>query len=315
MEQYTRLDEKEIEVILAQFNIHNISSFQLLSGGSENTNYLVKSESGKFILCICEQKTEAKAKELADLLLYLDAQNFKTSKIIHNSNNESIVMWKGKAIMVRVFLEGKIEKNLSPHLLKLIGKELAKLHQVAPPEYLPKQLNYGKEQFALVKEYAANSEFDVWLEKVVEYMQPYFDLNLPKSLIHSDVFWDNVIISKDESTATIMDFEESANYYQVFDIGMTIIGICGEGKIVNLEKVRHFLDGYQSEVQLSADEIKSLKAFTIYAGASMAFWRHQNFNYVKPNPKMFNHYLGLKVLVDYLFELEDDFFIKKVTNG
>ena len=128
------------------------------------------------------------------------------------------------------------------------------------------------------------------------------------------MFFQN-IISEGESAATIMDFEESANYYQVFDIGMTIIGICGEGKIVNLEKVRHFLDGYQSEVQLSADEIKSLKAFTIYAGASMAFWRHQNFNYVKLNPEMFNHYLDLKILVDYLLELEDDFFIKKITNG
>jgi homoserine kinase type II len=308
MEQYTRLDEKEIAAISAQFNIHNISTFELLSGGSENTNYLVKSKNGQFIICICEQKTEAKAKELADLLNYLAANNFNTSKIVYSLNKESVIMWKGKAIMVRVFLEGKIEKNLSPDLLKLIGKELAKLHQIAAPEYLPKQLNYGKEQFANVQKYAANSEFDIWLKMVLEYMQPYFQLNLPKSFIHSDVFWDNVIISEDESTATIMDFEESANYYRVFDIGMTIIGICGAGEIINLEKAKHFLKGYQSEVELSAEERKSLKAFTIYAGASMTFWRHQNFNYVKPNPEMFHHYLGLKVFVDYLFEQVDNCF-------
>lgn len=306
MEQYTRLDEKEINAISAQFDIHNISSFTLLSGGSENTNYLLKSESGKYILCVCEQKSEEEAKELADLLKHLETNNFKTSKIIYSNNNESVIMWKEKPIMIRVFLEGKVKQDHDPHLLKLIGKELAKLHQIAAPEYLPQELNYGKEQFSKVKIYAANSEFDIWLKEVIDYMQPYFKLNLPKSLIHSDVFWDNVIISEDESSATIMDFEESANYYRVFDIGMTIIGICGEGKIINLEKAKHLLNGYQSEVELSVEEINSLKAFTIYAGASMAFWRHQNFNYVKPDPKMFNHYLGLKVLVDYMFEQSDD---------
>lgn len=315
MEQYTHLNEKEIVAILEQFDIYNISSFKLLSGGSENTNYLVESGSRKYVLCICEQKTEKEAKELAHLLNHLEANNFDTSKIIQSTNNELVIICKDKPIMVKGFIEGKIQKALSPYLLKFIGKELGKLHQIDIPEYLPTQLNYGKEKFANVQKYAANSEFNIWLEMVLEYVSPYFKLNLPRSLIHSDVFWDNVIISEDESTAVIMDFEESANYYRVFDIGMTIIGICGEGEIVNLEKVKHLLEGYQSEVQLSEEEINSLKAFTIYAGASMSFWRHQNFNYVKPDPKMFNHYLGLKVLVDYMFELADDCFVKLMKNN
>lgn len=315
MEADNRLSEKEIVAILAQFNINNISSFKLLSGGFQNTNLLVESENGKYVLCICEKATEEEAKELAHLLKHLETNNFNTSKIIQSTKKESIIIWKGKPVMIRAFLEGTIQKDLSSDLLKFIGKELAKLHQIDAPEYLPKQLSYGKEQFGKVKKYAANSEFDIWLEKVLEYTEPYFKLNLPTAFIHSDVFWNNVIISEDENTATIMDFEESANYYRVFDIGMTIIGICGEGKIVNMEKVKYLLEGYLSKIQLSADEINALKAFTIYAGASMTFWRHQNFNYAKPDPKMFNHYLGLKVLVDYMFELADDCFIKLIKNN
>ena len=67
MEQFTRLNGIEIRTILAKFYIHNISSFELLSGGSENTNYLVKAENRKYVLCIFEQKTEKNAKELAHL--------------------------------------------------------------------------------------------------------------------------------------------------------------------------------------------------------------------------------------------------------
>ena len=314
MQQSTELNEIEIREILAKFDIHNISSFELLSGGSENTNYLVKSENGKYVLCIFEQKTEKNAKDLAYLLKHLEINNFYTSKLMYNSDSESVIIWKDKPIIIKTFIEGKIRNDLSPHLLKLIGKELAKLHQINAPEYISDQLNYGKEQFVNVKKYSANSEFDIWLKNILEYIDPYLKLNLPKSIIHSDVFWDNVIIGENDNSATIIDFEESVNYYRLFDVGMTIIGICGEEKFINMEKVKHLLEGYQSDVQLLEDEINSLKAFTIYAGASMTFWRHQNFNYVKPNSEMSNHYMKLKVLVDDMFKQADDCFVRLIKN-
>ena len=314
MQQSTNLNKIEIREILAKFDIHNISSFELLSGGSENTNYLVKSENGKYVLCIFEQKTEKNAKDLAHLLKHLEINNFNTSKLIYTSDSESVIIWNNKPIIIKTFIEGKIRKDFPPHLLKLIGKELAKLHQINAPEYLPKQLNYGKEKFVNVKKYSANSEFDIWLKNILEYIYPYLKLNLPKSIIHSDVFWDNVIIGEDDNTATIIDFEESVNYYRLFDIGMTIIGTCGEEKIINMEKIKHLLDGYQSEVQLLEDEINSLKAFTIYAGASMTFWRHQNFNYIIPNAEMSNHYMKLKVLVDDIVKQTDDCFVRLIKN-
>lgn len=312
MEQYTRLNEQEMVTVLQQFDITPVTSFKLLDGGYENTNYLVTSENNKYILCICEQKSEQEAEELARLLNHLEAKKFNTSKIIPAANGDLTIIWKEKPVMLRSFIEGDVIEDLSPQLLNLIGNELAKLHQINAPEYLPKQLNYGKEQFANVKKYAANSEFDGWLEKVMEYMSPYLVLDLPLSLIHSDVFWDNVIICEDESSVAIMDFEEATNYYRVFDIGMTIIGTCADGDTIKLEKVKYLLNGYLSQTQLTSDEINSLKAFTIYAGASMTYWRHQNFNYVKPAPKMYDHYLGLKVLVDYVFELDDDCFKKLI---
>jgi len=306
MEHYTRLDEQEIITALSQFNIHNIMSFELLHGGSENTNYLVKTGNRKYVLSICEQKTLEQTKHLADLLDHLEKNQFKTSKIVFTADQESAVSYKGKPIMVKEYLEGKIVQDLSPHALSLIGKELAKLHKIEAPDYLPKQLNYGKEHFPNAKKNVTDTAFNDWLEMVLAYVSPYLKLDLPRAFIHGDVYWDNVILSEDESSANIMDFEEAAYYYRVFDIGMTIIGICAEQKIINFEKAKHLLAGYQSEIELSADEIRSLKAFTIYAGASMTFWRHQNFNYVKPDPKMFDHYLGLKVLVDFMIEQKDD---------
>ena len=110
MEQSTRLNEIDIRTILAKFDINNISSFELLIGGSENTNYLVKSENGKYVLCIFEQKTEKNVKELAHLLKHLEVNNFNTSKLIYTSDSESVILWKNKPIIIKAFIEGKIRK-------------------------------------------------------------------------------------------------------------------------------------------------------------------------------------------------------------
>lgn len=56
MAQYTTLNRQEIENIAANYSISNISSFKVLSGGSENTNYAIFTENGNYVLTICEQK-------------------------------------------------------------------------------------------------------------------------------------------------------------------------------------------------------------------------------------------------------------------
>lgn len=312
MARYTSLKMNVIEPILANYTINNISSFKVLSGGSENTNYLINAENDKYVLTICEQKSDTKARELAHLLEHLEKHNYETSKIIRNTSNEPITLWKGRPIIIKKFIDGKILKDLPHHLIELIGRELGKLHKIEAPEYLSKQVGYGKEQFVNVEKYAANSLFDIWLKEKLKYVSPYFSSNLPKALIHSDVFCDNVIISEDESSVIIIDFEDSAYYYRVFDIGMMIIGICGEEKTVNFEKVRYILKGYRQEIQLLDIELNALQAFTVYSGAAMTFWRHLNFNYTKPDSKLSNHYLGLKVLTDYVEEQPADCFLKLV---
>ena len=72
MAQYTTLNQQEIDIIGAEFSIKNIDSFGILSGGSENTNYVLKTENGSFVLTICEQKTAQKARDLALLLEHLE---------------------------------------------------------------------------------------------------------------------------------------------------------------------------------------------------------------------------------------------------
>ena len=310
MAQYTVLNEHTLQSILDHYGIKKVVSYKILSGGSENTNYVVKTTDLSFVVTICEQKSLEEAEGLAVLLEYLNFNNFSTSRLIKTSTGELTIVWNGKPVMIKEFIEGELNKDLSEGLLEYLGAELAKLHQIKAPEYLPKQVNYGLERFDLVQTYAPDSSFYSWLKKTQEYIENHISKDLPKALIHSDIFYNNIIVDASGKYATIMDFEEACYYYRLFDIGMMIVGTCNVEGEISLRKASYLLKGYQQETLLSSIEVDALQAFVVYGATATAFWRHQNFNYVNVDETMSNHYVAMKDLADSVMNIPVDEFKK-----
>jgi homoserine kinase type II len=292
------ISQSEIKEILEAYPLTNINSSKLLTGGSENANYLIETENEKFVLTICQQKSAQESTLLAELLIHLNHHNFNTSKIVKTKSNELISIWNKKPVMLKEFLEGKVITNLNLPLLKFIGRELANLHLIKAPQGLPINLSYGMEHFSDLNNFEKDTPFQDWLSNVKQTISPWLDKDLPKALIHGDIFDNNIIVSKDETTACIMDFEEAAFYYRIFDIGMTIIGTCNDNKTIIIDKINALLEGYQEIIKLTKDEKDALPTFIFYAGAAMAFWRYKNFRYIKLDPNMIDNYLGLKHLAE-----------------
>ncbi|MEP0266358.1 homoserine kinase [Dokdonia sp.] len=310
MAQYTILNDIDVQTILSHYGSEIVVSYQVLSGGSENTNYLVNTSTKSYVLTICEQKSHKETEQLALLLEYLNDHNFATSKVVKTKNNLLTYIWSDKPIMLKEFIEGEIVEDLSKELLIYLGRELAKLHQIKPLGYLPKTVSYGLERFDEVIVYAPESSFYTWLKETQAFIETYIQTDLPKSLIHSDIFYNNIIVDKNEKQATIMDFEEACYYYRVFDIGMMIIGTCSKDNTLDLEKVSNLLKGYQQEITLLDIEIEVLKVFTVYGATATAFWRHQNFNYVQVNKEMANHYMAMQELATHVIAISDEKFKK-----
>lgn len=309
MVQYTVLNDKDVQTIIAHYGTEKVTSYKVLSGGSENTNYLVSTENESFVLTICEQKSVQEAKELASLLVYLKSNKFSTSILVKTVTGALTTQWNDKPVMLKEFIEGDIVQDLSENLLLYLGRELAQLHQIKAPDYLPRAVAYGLERFDEVQVYAPEADFYKWLKATQNYIEDHIDTDLPKALIHSDIFYNNIITESDGKRATIMDFEEACYNYRVFDIGMMIIGTCSDKETINLKKAASLLKGYQQEIKLLDIEKKALKAFTVYAATATAFWRHQNFNYVNVTPEMKDHYLEMKLLADFMMKEPDGAFI------
>jgi homoserine kinase type II len=307
-----RLTDKSVLDILSPYGILSIDSFKLLSGGSENSNYLIKTPSGDYVITISEQKSLDDANELASLLEYLEANNFSSSKIVKTTAKEAITLWNSKPVMVKEYLDGDIVDDLSLPLLTSLGEQLAVLHLLPAPDYLPKTLSYGVEKYDEVKIYAPESDFFKWLKETQAYIESFISEELPYAMIHSDIFSDNIIVSKDRKMATIMDFEEATYYYRVFDLGMMIVGTCCDAGRVSLDKAKSLLSGYQKHITLTASEAKALQAFTAYGATATAFWRHQNFNYVNVDETMKDHYQAMQNIAIDVLKIPSDEFKKEL---
>ncbi|MFT5261161.1 MAG: homoserine kinase type II, partial [Gammaproteobacteria bacterium] len=163
MAHYSQLSTDQVTEILDQYAVGDLSNFKVLSGGSENTNYLVTTTNAKFVLTICEQKTFPETDDLAKLLQHLAQHQFFTTQIIPNNSKEFVTAFNNKPALLKTFIEGSIIEDLPNNTLQSLGRQLAQLHNIPPPAALPLQVTYGKETFVGVEEYAKNSDFQHWL--------------------------------------------------------------------------------------------------------------------------------------------------------
>ena len=132
-------------------------------------------------------------------------------------------------------------------------------------------------------------------------MHTYIKSNLdpvsPKTLIHGDVFFSNVIINP-QNNPIIIDFEEACYYYRMYDIGMAIVGLCASNGSIDFSKADLLIRGYEQVMPIPKEEKNTMKLFIAYAATATAFWRFRQFNIIAPTPSHQNTYLDMKNIAD-----------------
>ena len=103
-------------------------------------------------------------------------------------------------------------------------------------------------------------------------MEKNWPKNLPKGIIHADLFHDNIFFIQDEFSGLI-DFYFSCEDYFAFEIAICFNALCFDGVKENLSfnvtKAKKFIDGYSSIRNLSNVERDSMKVLS--QGASLRF--------------------------------------------
>lgn len=257
MATHTQLKQSDIRKIAENYGL-TVADFESINGGNGNSSYLLTTPQGKYVLTVCDDKTLDEVVIMGKLLLLLKEYNFPCTRVVPAVNRDIITMYENKPVMLKVYIEGQVVESLDQGMLSQVGVATARLNQIPSPDYLPDEHPYGLQLFPRVFSLNIDEKYQSWLAKQFDDLVQNIPLNLPRGLIHGDLFYDNLIFEQGKFNAMI-DFEETCHYYKVFDLGMAIVGSCVDGSTVNLDKARALVNGYQQVRQLEQIEKERYK--------------------------------------------------------
>ena len=309
MAVYTKLSENNLKDFFSKYNLGKLLKFQGIQEGIENSNYFVKTDSGKFILTIYEKRVEEKDLPFfMGLMKNIFNKNFPSPEPIINKNGNYITEIFGKKAAVVSFLEGTSKKNLTPGNCHEVGIYTAKLHTITKNLNIKRtnrlsvnswRLIYRKIQRDCSKIYPDLTKI---IERNLEVIEDKWPKNIPCGIIHADLFPDNIFFNRNKLTG-IIDFYFSCYDFYALEIAICLNALCFEGKNKNLSfnvtKAKKFIDGYSSIRKLTEEEKESLKI--LCHGAAMRFLLTRVFDYLNLTEDAL---VKIKDPVEYLKRLE-----------
>ena len=260
MAVYTNLGAEELAALIAEFDVGELTSAKGIAEGVSNSNWLVETTGkdgagARFILTMYEFRIEVEDLPFfLSLLDHLAAKGCPVPRTIHDRSGALYRMIGDKAVALIEFLPGVSVSQPTPGQARSVGRALAQLH-LASADFAQSRHNAmglaESRRLADACGAAGMAEIDPALAALVERELPLLEqawpADLPRSVIHADLFPDNVLMLGDEVTGLI-DFYFACNDVTAYDVAVTHAAWCfdSEGRNFNPAISTALLAGYES---------------------------------------------------------------------
>ena len=279
MAVYTKFSQENIESILSNYSIGNLDNYSGIQEGIENTNYALLVDKKKYILTVYEKRVREKDLPFfAELMGGLNNSGFKCPVPILNKNKNPITEFKNKKLMIVSFIEGKAKNVLSPQDCRLVGAEAARMHEITKNFKIERNNDLSviswRKLFESVKTQCTKIHVDLpkLIESNLNDVEKNWPKNLPRGIIHADLFNDNIFF-KENKFSGIIDFYFSCNDFYAFEIAICFNALCFDGAQNNLSfnvtKAKNFIEGYSLIRKLTNEEKRSIKVLS--QGSALRF--------------------------------------------
>jgi homoserine kinase type II len=258
---YTALAKKEISRVVDEFTLGEFVSFTGVRNGSVNTHYLIETKRGKFFAKIDEVKSELEVKQELDLLFHLRKQNFPCLQPLKSKSGRLYLDVQGKCLTVSRHLDG-VElavQALTPIHLTAVGHMLANLHLIGRSYKKGIENRFGFNRIVSIYR-DVRRQLPSHLKNIVRvlddefsYLENYLDNNLPKGIIHGDLFSDNIKFKSNRLTGVI-DFEAACRGKLIYDLATAVNALCFLDERFRIDRFEALISGYESLRPLSLPE-------------------------------------------------------------
>lgn len=232
MAVYTHLTADDLAGLIAEYDVGELVSVKGIAEGVSNSNWLVETSGGRFILTMYEHRVDA-----ADLPFFLGLLDHLSSKgspvprTIHDRAGAAFRTIHGKAVALIEFLPGVSVDTPRTAQARAVGEALAGIHLAAADFPQERANTMGLAAWAKLLGDCGErlAEIDPGLPGLVvrelEFLEANWPADLPRSVIHADLFPDNVLMLGNRVSGLI-DFYFACTDIMAYDLAVTHAAWC-----------------------------------------------------------------------------------------
>ena len=276
MAVYTDVVAEELTAFLAGYDLGELLSYKGIAEGVENSNFLVHTSRGNFILTLYERRVAAgDLPFFLGLMQHLHARGITCPLPVKNRQGEALGKIAGRPAAIITFLKGMWIRRPSAAHCGALGTALARLH-LAGLDFAGKRANAlslegwrGLYENCGARANEVQRDLRELLAGELAHLGAVWPGNLPQGVIHADLFPDNVFFLGDKLSGLI-DFYFACTDQLAYDVAICLNAWCFEtDHSYNVTKGRNLLTAYAAVRPLTGEERAALPLLA--RGAALRF--------------------------------------------
>jgi len=276
MAVYTDVTADDLNEFLAGYDIGELLSYKGIAEGVENSNFLVHTGAGNFILTLYEKRVaERDLPFFLALMEHLAERGLTCPQPVKNRKGGMLGRVAGRPAAIVTFLDGLWIRRPNAGHCAAVGEALASLHLAGDDFAMRRPNALGMEHWRPLYEQARARGDSVRpglcdeIARELNALERDWPRGLPQGVIHADLFPDNVFFLGDRLSGLI-DFYFACTDTLAYDVAICLNAWCFEpDHSYNVTKGQALLRAYAKLRALSEEERAALPVLA--RGAAMRF--------------------------------------------
>lgn len=263
MAVYTHVSAEALTEFLKRYDVGELVSAKGIAEGVENSNYLVDTTQGRFILTLYEKRVSADDLPFFMALLdHLAAKGLPVPPAIPDRDGTEIQQVEGRPACLIKFLPGVSLTLPSAAQARASAQALADLHRAVEDFEGERPNTMGVDSWRPLLDRCGNSLDDIapglfdTLDRAVDIVTGSWPRDIFESCaIHADLFPDNVLMLGDK-VAGLIDFYFACTDIRLYDLAVmqTAWAFSPDGRDYRPDIGSALIDGYAADYPLSPVE-------------------------------------------------------------
>ena len=265
MAVYTDVADDELRAFIALYDIGEVLSCKGIAEGVENSNYLVTTAAGNFILTLYEKRVAPQDLPFfIGLMEHLAGEGVACPTPLRGRDGVALRELCGRPAAIVTFLAGMWPRRIQPFHCAGVGRSLAVLHSAGASFGIRRANDLSIAGWQRLFEACAGRAGEVQrgladeLADELGVLESAWPSSLPAGVIHADLFPDNVFF-RDREVSGLIDFYFACTDFLAYDLAICLNAWCFEADgSLNVTKARLLLDNYRQARPLTSAELAAL---------------------------------------------------------